>query len=182
MRAVECDEASSWAHHELSTAYQWLDRFEDALDEARISVELNPNDAYAIHALGNKSDLAGDSNGIVLMERAQKINPEDARRHTQLTFLARAYINIGEHGTAVRLARQAIRRKSNYAPAYFILAIAQGYSGDLAPAREALAKCDQITPGFVSSRRDWHPYHDPNSNERLHQGLRLIEEWSSQQS
>jgi adenylate cyclase len=174
-KAIARDEASSWAHHELSTAYQWLNRIDDALAEARIAVELNPNDAYGLHALGNKSDLAGDPDGIALMEKAQKLNPADARLHTHLTFLARAYVNIGTHSTAVERARQAIRRRPDYAPAYYILAIALGYLGELDDARAALVKCDEFSPDFVDSRRSWQPYVDPLSNERLHEGLRRIE-------
>lgn len=56
--AVRYDESSSWAHRELSTAYQLLNRIDDALAEARIAVKLNPYDARTLHALGNKSDLA----------------------------------------------------------------------------------------------------------------------------
>jgi len=173
-KAIACDEASSWAHHELSTAYQWLNRIDDALAEARIAVDLNPNDAYALHALGNKSDLAGDPDGIAFMEKAQKLNPADARLHSQLTFLARAYVNIGNHSDAVERARQAIRRRPDYAPAYYILALALDHLGELDEARSALAKCDELSPGFVLSRRDWHPYADPASNERLLEGLRRI--------
>ena len=173
-KAIEYDESSSWAHHELSTAYQWLDRTEDALAEARISVELNPNDAYALHALGNKSDLAGDPKGISLMERAQKLNPEDASRYTQLTFLARAYLNVGNYAAAEERARHAIRRESEYAPAHFILAIALAGLERFDEARTALARCDEISPGFVASRLDWRPYKDPESNRRLQLGLSCI--------
>jgi adenylate cyclase len=174
-KAVECDEASSWAHHELSTAYQWLERPDDALDEARVSVELNPYDAYALHALGNKSDLSGDPQGIEFMEKAQRLNPEDARQHTHLTFLARAYVNAGNHDAAVDKTRQALRRRPDYAPAYYILAIALAYLGRLEEARAALAKCDEVSPGFVESRSDWRPYVDAASNERLREGLRRAE-------
>ena len=174
-KAIKCDEASSWAHHELSTAYQWLNCPDDALDEARISVDLNPNDAYALHALGNKSDLAGGPDGIAFMVKAQKLNPEDARLPTHLTFLARAYVNIGNHGAAAERTRHAIRRRPDYAPAYYILAIALGHLGKLDEARGALAKCDELSPGFVQSRRNWQPYADPASNERLQEGLRRIE-------
>ena len=174
-RAIECDESSSWAHHELSTAYQWVNRLDDALAEARIAVDLNPNDAYGLHALGNKSDLAGDPDGIAFMEKAQKLNPEDARLHTHLTFLARAYVNIGNHGAAVQRTRQAIRRRPDYVPAYYILAIALGHLGELDEARATLAKCDELRPNFVQSRQNWQPYAGPASNERLQEGLHRID-------
>jgi len=175
-RAIECDGASAWAHHELSTAYQWLDRPDDALADARISVDLNPNDAYGLHALGNKSDLAGDPGGIALMERAQTLNPEDAQLHVHLVFLARAYVNAGAHNAAAERARQAIRRRPDYAPAHYILALALGHLGDLAGARTALAQCDALSPGFVEARRAWRPYADDASNARLREGLRRIED------
>jgi adenylate cyclase len=172
--AVRCDEASSWAHHELSTAYQWLNRIDDALGEARTAVELNPNDAYALHALGNKSDLVGDPNGISYMEKAQKLNPEDAQRHNHLTFLARAYVVVGNYGAAVERARQAIRRRPDHVPAHYLLGIALGHLGELDEARASLAKCDELDPGFVESRRNWRPYAEQASNERLREGLRAL--------
>ena len=42
-------------------------------------------------------------------------------------------------------------------------------------SRAALAKCEELSPGFVKSRRNWQPYADPASNERLQAGLRRIE-------
>jgi adenylate cyclase len=109
------------------------------------------------------------------MEKAQKLNPADAQLPTHLTFLARAYVNIGNYGVAVERARQAIRRRPEYAPAHYMLAIALGHLGELDEARTALTKCDELSPGFVQSRRNWQPYADPADNERLINGLRRIE-------
>jgi adenylate cyclase len=173
--AVKYDGASSLARHQLSTAYQWLNRHDDALAEVKIAVELNPNDAVGLHALGNKSDLAGEPGGISFMEKAQKLNPEDAQFHTHLTFLARAYLNAGAYDDAVGRARQAIRRRPEYAPSYYILAIALGQLGRTDEARRALSKCDELQPGFVQSRKNWQPYVDPANNERLREGLRLLD-------
>ena len=173
--AVKYDGASSLARHQLSTAYQWLNRHDDALAEVKIAVELNPNDAVGLHALGNKSDLAGEPGGISFMEKAQKLNPEDAQFHTHLTFLARAYLNAGAYDDAVGRARQAIRRRPEYAPSYYILAIALGQLGRTDEARRALSKCDELQPGFVQSRKNWRPYVDPANNERLREGLRLLD-------
>lgn len=172
--AIECDEASAFAHHELSTAYQWLNRIDDALAEAHTAVELNPNDAYALHALGNKSDLAGDPRGIARMEKAQELNPADARLHAQLTFLARAYVNAEAFGPAVDCARRAIRRAPSYAPAHYILAIALAYLGRIDEARQAAQDCEKASPGFIASRCDWQPYVDPASNVRLREGIKKV--------
>ena len=109
------------------------------------------------------------------MEKAQKLNPEDAHLHSHLTFLARAYLNTGAYDDAVDRARQAIRRDPGYASAYYILAIALGHVGRRDEARRELSKCDELHPGFVESRRNWQPYVDPASNERLREGLRQLE-------
>ncbi len=86
--SITHDTTSSWAHHQLSTAYEWLDRLDHALDKKKADVELNSNDLYTLQALGNKSDLAGDTNGIRSMEQAQKLNPEHTQSHTHLVSLA----------------------------------------------------------------------------------------------
>ena len=138
-------------------------------------MHLNPNDAYALQALGNKSDLAGDPDGIGYMEKAQRLDPENARKHIQLTFLARAYVNSGNYQAAVERARQAIRRRADFAPAHFILANALGQLGELDEARTALARCEELSPGIVAARRNWQPYADPARNVRLQAALRLVE-------
>lgn len=165
--AVAHDDASAWAHHELSTAYQLLGLVEDAIAEAGIAVRLNPNDAYTLHALGNKSDLAGDVSGISHMERAQALCPEDASSPTQLAFLARAYLVAGDYAASVRVAREAIRKDAGKPASHYILALGLGMQGDTDGARGAIAECDGISPGFVEGRRDWQPYSDSACNARL---------------
>jgi adenylate cyclase len=138
--AVKFDENSSIAHRALSTAYQWLNRHDEALREAKIAVEFNPNDASGLHALGNKSDLAGDSEGISRMEKAQRLNPQDAALHSHLTFLARAYLNIGAYEEALDRARRAIERSPDYPHGYYAMALALGHLGREGEGRAALSK------------------------------------------
>ena len=173
-RAVASDEASSIAHGQLSTAYQWLDRYDDALNEVRAAVALNPNDAVVLHGLGNKSDLAGDPEGIARMEKAQKLNPQDSQSHEHLTLLARAYVNAGDFEAAVDRPRKGIQRRPDYPHAHYILAIALGHLGHVDEGRAALDTCEQRHPGFVAARRDWQPYQEPESNARLAEGLRAL--------
>jgi adenylate cyclase len=135
-------------------------------------VELNPMSADARHGLGNKLDLAGDPEGISMMEQAQKLNPQDPQRNMQLTFLARAYLNTGQYERSVQCARNAIQRRPDYANAYFILAIALGHLGNKADARAALDECERFHPGFARGRSEWRPYLNAASNEHLQEGLR----------
>jgi adenylate cyclase len=107
------------------------------------------------------------------MERAQKLNPEDSLRHSHLTFLARAYIAAGDPAAAADRARQAIRRAPDYVAAFYVLGLALGHLGRQAEAQAAMAKCEELSPGFIASRADWQPYADSARNERLAEGRRL---------
>jgi adenylate cyclase len=171
-RAVSLDPSSSNAHSSLATAHVWRNEHDISLREARLAVELNPNDALILHGLGNKLDLAGDPEGIPQMVRAQQLNPQDPDHHSQLCFLARAYVNARRYHDAVACAESAITRRPEYPNAYFILAIALGHLGHLVGASAALAKCDELHPGFIAERADWRPYTNEASNAHLLDGLR----------
>ncbi len=138
-------------------------------------MELNPSDAEALHALGNMLDLIGDPEGILRMEQAQQLNPQDPQQHMYLSFLARAYAAAGRHEEALASARKAIQRRPGYPHAYYVQAISLGHLGRYADARASLEDCERLHPGFVQARHDWKPYTKPEPNARLADGVRRIE-------
>jgi adenylate cyclase len=85
------------------------------------------------------------------------------------------YVSVGDYDGAIERARQAIRRRPDYAAAHYVLGIALGQAVRLEEARTSLKKCDELSPGFVGSRRDWRPYADDAKNEQLREALRLAE-------
>lgn len=169
-QAVALDDESSLAHHLLSTAYVWRDELDLAIAEGRRAVALNPNDADSRHALGNKLDLAGDPDGIALMEQAQRLNPRDPQRHMHLSFLARAYLNARRYESSVETARRAIEWRPDYPHAHYILGLGLGHFGRPEEARVALNECEKLHPGFLETRVAWTPYLDDDSNRHLHEG------------
>jgi adenylate cyclase len=173
-QAVALDQASGDAHYALSGVYMLRNQQDLALAAGRLAVELNPSNAVSLHALGNKSDLAGDPEGIPRMEQAQRLNPKDAQSPMHMTFLSRAYVNAGEYARAVECARLAIERRPDYAPAHFILAISLAFLGRLEEGRAALAESDHLQPGLVASRADWRPYVSDAANFRLQEGLQAL--------
>lgn len=174
-QAVALEGASASAHHALSTAHQLNNQQDLALAEGRLAVELNPSDAEILHALGNKSDLAGDAEGIPRMVQAQRLNPKDVQLASYLAFLSRAYTNAREYAKAVECARLAIERRPDFADAHFILAISLGHLGLLEEGRAALDECDRLHSGMVASRADWKPYVDDSSNAHLREGLEKVQ-------
>ncbi|MDA9982422.1 adenylate/guanylate cyclase domain-containing protein [Gammaproteobacteria bacterium] len=170
--AVALDASSADAHMVLSTAHAWRNEPDFALAEGKIAVELNPNDALSLHALGNKVDLAGDSEGIEMMLRAQRLNPLDSDMPMRLTFLARAYVNNMELDKAIECSRLAIQKHATYPHAYFILAIALAHAGRMDEAGEALNECERLKPGLIESRIDWRPYANDTNNQYFRDGLK----------
>ena len=57
--AVSLDINSSAAHLSLGTAYVWGEDFDAAIAETAAAIELNPSNAHARLALGNRLDLVG---------------------------------------------------------------------------------------------------------------------------
>ena len=88
------------------------DRPVSVLSEGRMTVELNPNDAYTLHTLGNKSGLTGDPQGIPKIVLAQRLGPKDAQLPCDVTLLARAYVNARDHGSG----RAPVEHRPDSAP------------------------------------------------------------------
>ena len=173
-RAVALDAHSPRAHFALSTSYILADEHDRALTEARLAVDLNPNDPTILHALGNKSDLAGDPRGVARMELAQELDPLDPMQPVKLTFLARAYVRAGDPEKAIEKSQASITLKSDYAPAHFILAIALARADRMEEAVAALRRCQALSPGLIAARSDWRPYVDDSSNAPLLAGLKRV--------
>jgi adenylate cyclase len=170
-RAIQLDERSAPAHRALSTVYLLRGESDIALAEARLAVECNPNDAGALNALGNKSDLSGISQGLEMMVTASQLSPQDPDRHQHLSFMARAYVNRRDYAQALECAKSAIQRRPDFPNAHFVLAIALGHLGRLDEAAASLERCRELDPTLIDKRKDWRPYVDPESNRHLQLGL-----------
>jgi adenylate cyclase len=173
-RAVLCDPLSADARGVLSTVYTWLEDADQALAEARTAVELNPYDAVILHALGNKSDLAGDPAGLGHMLEAERLNPQDPFRHSHSCFLARALANAGRLEEAEARARLAVRLRPDYPHGHFILAVVLGLQGREAEGGEALARCAELDRQFVADRAHWRPYAEDVRNAPLRNALQRV--------
>jgi len=169
--AVRLDRSSSRAHIVLSTGYLWRNQLELAIKEGRLAVELNPSDFDALHQLGNILDVSGDSDGIPMMEKALEIQSQSPQRHMQLAFLARAYVNCGDHARAIDCANAAIAQRPDYPHAHYIRAVALSHLGRLEEANVALRACEGAHPGFVGERANWTPYPRTSTGNCLVAGL-----------
>jgi Flp pilus assembly protein TadD len=173
--AVALDANSSSAHLSLGHAYVWAEDYETAISETEIAVELNPSNAHARMALGNRLDLIGKTpEGIAQMVRSLQLNPRDPSRFNYMGYLARAHITLGEYETALQWARKAVQLRPDQPGIHFRLAICLGHHGRADEAKAALAECEQLQPGFMAKHATWRPYADEGRNEHFFAGLRTL--------
>lgn len=174
-RALALDGASSAVHLCLGQAHVWAEQFDLAVAETETAVKLNPNNAHACMALGNRLDLAGRTEeGIAQMECSLRLNPRDPNLFVYLGYLARAYVRLGDYDTALARAQTMVRLRPDHADAHFRLAICLGHLNCAENARAALTECERLRPGYVEQRAAWQPYPDAASNEHFFTGLRRL--------
>lgn len=171
--AVALDSRSSLARLALGAAHVWQEDFSAAIAETGRSVELNPSNAEARLALGNRLDLIGrPAEGIRQIQLGLRLNPLDARDFVYMGYLARANISLSEYETALGWAQKALERRPDDPDLLFRLSICLAHLDDAAGARLALKRAERLRPGFLESRRGWQPYAEAARNEQFFAGLR----------
>ena len=143
--------------------------------ETEAAIELNPSNAHARLALGNRLDLVGRTvEGIMEMERSLYLNPRDPHRWAYMSFLARAHTDARHYEEALGWAQEGLQLKPDQPDQHFRLAVCLGHLGRAEEARGALARCERLRPGYVAKRAAWRPYADPSRNQHFFAGLRKL--------
>lgn len=174
-KAVALDPNSSDAHLQVGTAYVWIEDFDAALAETELAVELNPSNAYARMALGNRLDLLGrNAEGIAQMQRSLELNPRDLNRWNFMGYLSRAYLDSRQYDEALSWATKALRLRPDQPETHFRVAVCLAHLDHPVKAREALAECERLCPGFVAMKASWQPYSDQERSEHYLAGLRRL--------
>lgn len=172
-RSVSLDCNSSFAHHALATAHVWNDAQDLMILETACAVDLNPSNAAARMALGNRLDLVGDAqDGIAQMEAALALNPRDPRRFVFMGFLSRACLASSDPEAALGWARRAVTLRPDLPDPRFRLALALAELDCQSEARAALAEAERLAPGYLERQAGWQPYSDPERSARILDGLR----------
>ena len=161
-RAVELDKTDSVARTMMARVFMRAKDFDAAVAEARRAVECNPHDAYSSSLLGDMLVFSGHfEEGIPWIERSRQLNPMDSRAHLISTHLAMAHLGLGHYGQAADFAREAIRRKPDFAEPHMLLASALGYldRSDEArsvfePIKEDAGKLYERRPELAQVTRD----------------------------
>lgn len=172
-QAVALDHESSTAHLALSTAYVWAEQIDVAMPETELAIELNPSNAFARLALGNRLDLMGrTAEGIAQIERSFQLNPRDPYRFRYMGFLSRAHLSAEHYEAALAWAYKAAQLRPDYPDVHFRLAVCLAHLDQPEEARAALNECERLQPGYLENRKGWQPYSDAARNAQFFAGLR----------
>jgi len=173
-KAIALDDSNALAHATLSLTYAWLREHDKAIAEAEKAVSLEPNSAYAYHALGNGLDFAGRSQeAIPFFKKSLRLSPMPIDT-TTLFRLAGAYRNIGQYEEAVDTCKKALQL---YGPdhlfVHMMLAITYASMGREKEAHAEAGEVLRIDPTFsVESFARRSPYKDQKTTDANISALR----------
>lgn len=150
-KAVELDDADSYANTILGMVYLRMGEHEFGLACCRRAIALNPSNALAHAVLGNTLSFAGQpTEGIASIETALHLNPQDPKAHFYVNMIARSYLTAKDYDRAVKYARESISRNSEHAFAHLVLASALGHLGRTEEAFASLEDCERVDPGRIA--------------------------------
>ena len=159
LAAVRADTEDAWAHFALGGFYLITRRFDDSLAEFELALRLNPNFSQAQNYYAAALGFCGRwEEGVEAARRAIRLSPRDP-------FLALYYGSaclaqfIGRnYEEAMRLARTAIRLRSDFAGAHRVLTAAAGMAASPEVAAAALQELRRAQPNVS---RAWIASHVP---------------------
>ena len=147
IKAISLDAQDAFAHFVSGRIYTIQGRFEEAVDELETAIELNPSLAQAYHGLAYALYYRGDAKrAIPLFETAQRLSPYDHNVWAFLGIRAQAYIELRDYDSAIKVAREAIRKPNAKYWADVSLVSALSHANENEEARAALDELLQRKP------------------------------------
>src|SRR5262245_12411348 len=149
LAAIQADSEDPWAHHALGCVYLFTRRFDDSLAEFELALRLNPNFSLAQGYYGLALSYCGrfeEANRAAC--RALRLSPRDPFSAIFTGIAAYAQFAAHHYDEAMRLAREAIRQRSDFVGAHRVLAAAAGMAGDRGAAAVALQELRRAQPNI----------------------------------
>jgi len=149
LAAIRSDSEDPWAHNALGHVYLFARRFEDSLAEFEEALRLNPNFALAQGYYGLSLSYSGRwQDADRAARRALRLSPRDPYSAVYNGIGAYAQFLGGHYEEAMRLAREALRQRSDFVGAHRVLAAAAGMAGQSEIASAALQELRRAQPNI----------------------------------
>jgi TolB-like protein len=167
--AIGLDQREAMAYFAAAGALLYLGEHAAALEDARRSVALNANFAYARYRLGQVLIFGGHpEQAIAPIERSLRLSPYDPQLGPMLETLALAHYQAGDYESAAVHAASAGRVSDS---GRSVLAAALAQLGRADEAARVLARAQHARPS--QQRPLAAPYANPAHLEHLKQGVRM---------
>jgi TolB-like protein/Tfp pilus assembly protein PilF len=149
LAAILADGEDPWAHHALGCVYLFTRRFEDSLAEFELALRLNPNFSLAQGYYGLALSYCGRwEEADSAARRALRLSPRDPHSAVYCGIAAYAQFLGRNYDEAMRLSREAIRRRSDFVGAHRVLTAAAGMAGQDDIAAAALQELRRAQPNI----------------------------------
>jgi TolB-like protein len=174
LAAIQADSEDPWAHLALGSVFLFRRRFEDSLAEFESSLDLNPNFSLAQGYYGLTLSYCGRwQEGCAAAQRALQLSPRDPCSAIFCGIAAYSHFVGRKYDEATRLAREAIRQRSDFVGGHRVLTAAAGMVGQYDVAKAALLELRRAQPNISLSWLATHmPIRDQAECEHYLEGFR----------
>jgi Flp pilus assembly protein TadD len=143
--AIDCDDP--WARLALGFSHMLWREHEDAVEELRAALDLNPNFALGHSSLGLALAYGGKgAQAVVHLETAMRLSPRDPYFPVFIGMRGFAHFMAGDCVAALDWGRRGVRQSPEVAGHWRVLALSAATLGYLEEARDAVAKARQLQP------------------------------------
>lgn len=172
-RAAELDDSDPWAHLALGFSAFVMRQTDQAVEECRRALGLNPNFAAAHGYLGWALAFDGRSEeAITHLERAMLMSPQDPQNAIFTTGLAAAHYLAGRFSDAVSFSRKALQLRYGFTPGHRIYVASLVQSGQTDEAREALSRLKELHPDLSIAWIERHVPYTSAAMAKFVEGMR----------
>ena len=150
LAAIAGDSEDPWAHHALGCVHMFERQFAESVSEFETALRLNPNFSLAQGYYGLVLLSCGgrweEANAAAL--RALRLSPRDPFSPIFHGIASYAQFVGRNYDEAMRLAREAIRQRSDFVGAHRVLTAAAGMAGEVEVASAALQELRRAQPNI----------------------------------
>jgi TolB-like protein/Tfp pilus assembly protein PilF len=149
LAAIRADSEDPWAHNALGCVYLFPRRFDDSLAEFELALRLNPNFSLAQGYYALALSYCGRwEEAAVAASRALRLSPRDPFSAIYHGIASYAQFVGRNYEEAMRLAREAIRQRSDFVGGHRVLTAAAGMAGQTEIATTALQELRRAQPNI----------------------------------
>jgi tetratricopeptide (TPR) repeat protein len=169
------DADDPWVHLALGYVHQQSRKSEDAVQEYRMALSLNPNFALAHTYLATALCYLGQiDEGLAHIATSERLSPRGLFHGINSLMRAVAYFFAGKHKEASAFARKSILESPGIVTGYRQLVVNYALAGEIDEARAALQILKGLQPELsLKWIEDWLPYRRERDRQKFIEGFRL---------